>query len=539
MGFISIIVNAYDDPKEQRQFDVISGNLARYCRTIPGDAILLGNVRLGLHALDAVLLTRNGIMVLEFKNYSGDIRVSENVWENPLRDGSVVIVKGGSGGKTPREQAEINRRGVMNACRDSIGDVKINALRPDSFFTVAVVFNHSVNVKVVTPSAQPRWLKITDNDNLLSVIDMFAKNPAVFTDTELCMIKDAIGVRQSYAIFDKVLEIAQEFYYRGQYKECCDYIEQNRKHRYKEIDYLRAKCMCQLNLPAAIDELIRLRREYSCNETYYDEACIVYEGRCGKRKDKRLALKIAEDGMKKRDEQSTSLYNKILKEISYDDSLQKAHEQNKYSNDVFYNVLAYLSLPIWILISYFLPVSMVFPLVIPALVVYLAFYLSSNMKFAGVLKIIPDRLKIKSFSPQNLDFIKDEDITETGKFYAKSFFMVLLPLLLVELLLLYLMNNDWMGGIDLKYFMLNQVFVLAFVFYSLLVAACVIRLLIKYGKYLIGESFSIYTIGADRNIWEIQPNARLLKESCLVAGKLCLVAMAVAVVVVVLRACIL
>lgn len=211
MGFISIIVNAYDDPKEQRQFDVISGNLARYYRTIPGDAILLGNVRLGLHALDAVLLTRNGIMVLEFKNYSGDIRVSENVWENPLRDGCVVIVKGGSGGKTPREQAEINRRGVMNACRDSIGDAKINALRPDSFFTVAVVFNHSVNVKVVTPSAQPRWLKITDNDNLLSVIDMFAKNPAVFTDTELCLIKDAIGVRQSYAFSIKFLKLLKSF----------------------------------------------------------------------------------------------------------------------------------------------------------------------------------------------------------------------------------------------------------------------------------------------------------------------------------------
>lgn len=539
MGFISIIVNAYDDPKEQGQFDVISGNLARYYRTIPGDAILLGNVRLGLHALDAVLLTRNGIMVLEFKNYSGNIRVSENVWENPLRDGSVVIVKGGSGGKTPREQAEINRRGVMNACRDIIGDAKINALRPDSFFTVAVVFNHSVNVHVVTPSAQPIWLKITDNDNLLSVIDMFAKNPAVFTDTELCLIKDAIGVRQSYAIFDKVLDIAQEYYHREQYKECWDYIEQNRKHRYKEIDYLRAKCMCKLNLPAAMDELIRLRREYSCYETYYDEACIVYEGRCGKRKDKRLALKIAEDGMKKSDKQSTSLYYKILKEISYDDSLQKAHEQNKYSNDVFYNVLAYLSLPIWILTSYFLPVSMAYPLVIPALVVYLALYLSSDMKFAGVLKIIPDRLKIKSFPRQNLDFIKDEDITEPGKFYTKSFFMNLLPLLLVELLLLYLMNNDWMGDIDLKYFMLSHVFVCAFVFYSLFAAACVIRLLFKYGEYLIGESFSIYTIDADRNIWEVQPNARLLKESCLVAGKLCLVAMAVAVIVVVLFKCIL
>jgi hypothetical protein len=72
------LIHPFDHAHEQQMWESLRASMASAFKNIPGKAVLLGNVNAGKQ-LDACLITRRGIAVIELKNHSG-------VLHTPLND---------------------------------------------------------------------------------------------------------------------------------------------------------------------------------------------------------------------------------------------------------------------------------------------------------------------------------------------------------------------------------------------------------------------------------------------------------------------
>lgn len=92
------------------------------------DYILVANPIIGGRELDALLIKRDAIIVLEFKNYTGSLTASEfGDWHIIDDEGTEVVVKGGFGNKNPYVQVNHNKWSVVNKFKDELNSPLVNA----------------------------------------------------------------------------------------------------------------------------------------------------------------------------------------------------------------------------------------------------------------------------------------------------------------------------------------------------------------------------------------------------------------------------
>ena len=534
MGFKQIIVNRYEDIKEQGQFDVLAGKASRFYQNTSDNVILLGNVRFGLHALDAVLLTRSSIVVLEFKNYEGTIRVSENIWEKLDSNGRVEVeVKGGSANKTPREQAEINQRGIIYSCEEILcrsltGQNTIKS----QVFPVAVIFNRPVTISLASSSAQPAWLKITQNDNFISLLDSLRKNPPVFSNEDIEKLAFSIGARVSQTISNPRMEEAKKMFASKSYNICLNFMDENRLRGFKEADYIRAVCLCELKKAGALKALTNVRLEYNHSETYYYEALILYKGICGSAKDITEAKRLAEEGMLAGNELATGLYN----EIRYEEEKSQAIEENSEIRFASLNILAYLSLPLAIAVTFLLfniplnaTINGILGLSLIALVVLPTSLAQKEWVYTNAKKWIPIDLRLCPMNYKTLTFVKQDDIEHKVLFYGFSLILQILPYICVAVLLYLLKDMEWIKGINYKFFPLYNFCKILFWSYLFYAVASIIIIAERYISFLFDGESSVFTLNGYYR-WEIKPDMRLLIESYFVASEFIVTATALSVI---------
>ena len=103
--------------------------------------IMVGNFNFAEKEFDAFLIKKEGIVLIEFKNFGGKITVTNNEWKGES-EGRPFVIKGGSGGKTPFEQARLNRNAFIRNISDS------GALSHDRAQKISslVVFNHKSEI---------------------------------------------------------------------------------------------------------------------------------------------------------------------------------------------------------------------------------------------------------------------------------------------------------------------------------------------------------------------------------------------------------
>lgn len=150
-------------------------------------SIMVGNFNFAEKEFDAFLIKKEGIVLLEFKNYGGHITVSNNEWKGES-DGRPFVIKGGSGGKTPLEQARLNRNAFI---RNITGSFALTDEQAQKISTL-VVFNHKCDIENRLRFNVQTWLNITDNTDFFGAIESIVDKDMNLTPIDMRRIADRI-----------------------------------------------------------------------------------------------------------------------------------------------------------------------------------------------------------------------------------------------------------------------------------------------------------------------------------------------------------
>lgn len=144
------------------------------------DYILVANPIIGGRELDALLIKRDAIIVLEFKNYTGSLTASEfGDWHIVNDEGIDVVVKGGFGNKNPFVQVTHNKWSVVNKFKDELNSPLVNAYHVSGI----VVFKGNITENKFDFSPKVRaWFRIADMTNVIETIENIASPKIDFND---------------------------------------------------------------------------------------------------------------------------------------------------------------------------------------------------------------------------------------------------------------------------------------------------------------------------------------------------------------------
>jgi hypothetical protein len=71
MSFNSYLVRKFDHTHENQYFRQFSEKLDKAFGKLSGEHVLIGNISVNGHSLDALFICRGQIMVIDFKEYAG------------------------------------------------------------------------------------------------------------------------------------------------------------------------------------------------------------------------------------------------------------------------------------------------------------------------------------------------------------------------------------------------------------------------------------------------------------------------------------
>ena len=166
----------YLTTNEREQFR----SLCKLLSNSKDDYILVANPIIGGRELDALLIKRDAIIVLEFKNYTGSLTASEfGDWHITTDESTEVVVKGGFGNKNPYVQVNHNKWSVVNKFKGELNSPLVNAYHVSGI----VVFKGNITEANFNFSPKVRtWFHITDMTNVIEVIENITSPEIDFND---------------------------------------------------------------------------------------------------------------------------------------------------------------------------------------------------------------------------------------------------------------------------------------------------------------------------------------------------------------------
>ena len=211
MSLLVYRVNDYSNTAEREQYRVLCNALKAKYAGIKDLCVFIANWSINGSELDGLVIKQDAIIVVEFKNYGGEIIATENGdWRK--EDGTVV--KGGVR-KSPYKQAQINRSNLLNGLRDS-GFVAAKNLKHISSL---IVFNQPIVLDDRGISRRVKsWLRICDNDHFIEKIEDITSSQTNFSDVELLkLVNDlnfdggSLDERYSDKVITDVEDISEKY----------------------------------------------------------------------------------------------------------------------------------------------------------------------------------------------------------------------------------------------------------------------------------------------------------------------------------------
>ena len=166
----------YLTTEEREQFS----SLCKLLSKSKDDYILVANPIIEGRELDALLIKRDAIIVIEFKNYSGDLTASEfGDWYILNKDNQEIVVKGGFGNKNPYNQVLRNKWCVVNRFKE-LDSPLINAYHVSGL----VIFKGDIaEVKYDFSPKVCSWFRIADMRNAIETIENITSSKIDINDT--------------------------------------------------------------------------------------------------------------------------------------------------------------------------------------------------------------------------------------------------------------------------------------------------------------------------------------------------------------------
>lgn len=162
----------------------------------PELCLFVGNFNFAEKEFDAFMIKRNGIILIEFKNFGGKISISNNEWKIVSEGKTTGIIKGGSGGKTPLEQARLNRNAFIRNMVDSMTLTQSQAQKIASL----VVFNHNAEIENNLRLNVQTWLNVCDNRSFFGTIESIVNKDFDFSALEMKRIAERLVLDDDYII---------------------------------------------------------------------------------------------------------------------------------------------------------------------------------------------------------------------------------------------------------------------------------------------------------------------------------------------------
>ncbi len=220
---------------EAQQFNTLAAKLkqefsASLCQE---HLYLIGNLRTTTRELDAVLICNRVVIGLEFKDYGavkdrkGILEFGQNEWKC-----DDVVVKGGSGNKTPYLQSRTNRASLISDLNRICAENSISInwgdhTKNECFVNYWVVFNKPVTFdessSIYNGYTSEGWFRITDNRYFMELfVALFNARKQQCRNSEVDVIKNAFMENLRCIVVDAYEDALSRFMamdYRGCYEK--------------------------------------------------------------------------------------------------------------------------------------------------------------------------------------------------------------------------------------------------------------------------------------------------------------------------------
>jgi len=186
-GFFAYRVDNYNNTAEREQFRFLCERLKVRYEKSEEFCIIVGNYNIGVE-LDALLIKRDAIIVVEFKNYGGHIKATENgEWmcdDTPIKGGSR---------KTVLQQARINHTTVKRELK-LLGVDK----RQIKDVPTLIIFHQPIDLENRLSATNKSWLHITDDAHAVEKIEDITCPNTNLTEQDIVNLAERLNIESFY-----------------------------------------------------------------------------------------------------------------------------------------------------------------------------------------------------------------------------------------------------------------------------------------------------------------------------------------------------
>lgn len=209
MSFKSYLIKPYEHSHENTFFRILSTTLKKKLSENDLLSVLVGNISCNGHQIDAIFISSGKVIVIDFKNYGGELIFSEN---NPWQintGNDFIFVKGGGGIRNPFQQVSAYRYSLIQF----LGDKQNDILDPNhsnfnfGHISSLIIFHQKISYDInQIPQLIQKYFGIADYENCIDVLIDRASNQLNLSNNEIEKILQCLDVNEEN-LFDEEQEI--------------------------------------------------------------------------------------------------------------------------------------------------------------------------------------------------------------------------------------------------------------------------------------------------------------------------------------------
>ncbi|MGF1758951.1 NERD domain-containing protein [Photobacterium sagamiensis] len=187
MSFYAYRSAPFEHTHENKAFNALHDLLQGQWEERDEPLHLLGNFFIDGREVDALVIKRNAIIVIDFKDYSGEVTFSENGrWS---ADG--VLVKGGNN-TNPYQQIRSNKFNLLNYLQDHVefqSRPELGHIAGLCLFHQDILFDETQ-----LPKSVSRWFHVTDMNHVVRTIDAIVSNAIELPQSDIARFISQVDV---------------------------------------------------------------------------------------------------------------------------------------------------------------------------------------------------------------------------------------------------------------------------------------------------------------------------------------------------------
>jgi len=199
MAYQSFLVERFETTHENIFFRELTKKFEEAYATIAGNHVFIGNLSVGGHALDAVFIKNGALIVIDFKDYEGQLTFSENGPWKIKKGTDFIFVAGGASARNPFQQVKAYRFSLFPLLADKEESIlETNHKIEWSHTNAMVLFQREIQFDSnEIPAKIQRFFHITDVNNVIAKINDSYSSQLNLTDKEISNILQVLNIENS------------------------------------------------------------------------------------------------------------------------------------------------------------------------------------------------------------------------------------------------------------------------------------------------------------------------------------------------------